>query len=78
MKGTPPTDREIDAAIKDRLGRWGRFLREQHALPSLIVGFTPREGKVVITTCEGMPTQLIINTLAGALELARRGKIEEV
>jgi hypothetical protein len=77
------TQSEIGGCIADRFDRWGRFLAEQQATPTIVVGLGHpgplRDRFELIVTCpQGMPEEQMVQALQSALALLRRGRIHIV
>lgn len=72
------TPEEAQATIQERLALWGATMRDQVAVPELIVALRwPVEaGNLVLLTPEGMPDLTIADLLEGAAAMIRRGMLE--
>jgi hypothetical protein len=67
-------DEDIDAAIDDRLAKWGKFMRERRATPMLFIGVDQRKNELVLTTVNEMTDGEIARILLAAVELFSSGK----
>lgn len=72
---------QIQEAIEDRFGRWGKFLRENDATPSVIVGLgwpgrCRGKFELVVTCPEEMTEEMAIRQLQAAIALLKAGKVQ--
>jgi hypothetical protein len=67
---------DIERAIADRFGRWGRFLREQGASPLVVLGLRADDETIVVCTVEEMPDGLIMDSLVAAARLIAEGRVD--
>ena len=70
---------QISAVVDERLARWGRFLREEEATPTVIVGLgwpgARRDRHEAVITCpEGMSNDQVVEQLQVAIALIRAGR----
>lgn len=70
------SDRQIAAGVDDRLARWGKFLRDNGALPTLIVGMKVDGNVPVVTTVEHLEDDLVAGLLEAVAAAIRAGRAE--
>lgn len=75
------TPDQIRSSILDRFGRWGRFLEDQDATPTVIVGLgwpgRRRDDYQILLTCpREMTDDQVIEQLLAAVTLIRAGRAD--
>jgi hypothetical protein len=65
----------IDETVDERFTRWGAFLKQQQATPLLVLGLT-KDRQLVLTTPAGGDDGLIVEMVAAALVMLKRGDNE--
>ena len=72
------TDDQIAAVIQDRFERWGKFLREHHSTPLLVLGIDAQGNEPSVMTCEGQDDEFLIKLLDVAKVMLRHGSSEQL
>jgi hypothetical protein len=66
---------EINRIIQDRFRRWGGFLESQLATPIVLIGLRSADNRVIVTTCEEVTDEQILDCLLVAIAALEKGRV---